>query len=252
VIPELPNEVSSAPDQNLVDDNSTVPLQDSAAQLGETTCTQLVPGKKYQVRQAPSGGYGIYEGRSTALVQWYAEEDDARDAIDQLKECELVTDAGICPVCSKPYLRLDEQWHAHVYVHKEHKEPGKRKPHLDSFCRTGAGDENCPTCGEKYANSWWVPSEHCHHYSHNDTTVDGDTMLVGDVCKGPVKGKVKKAPAPAKVTAWHSRVIKVREQAKAKRKAKYAKPDVDADDGEQDINNLPLHDLTEKDLEDMK
>ena len=28
--------------------------------------------------------------------------------------------------------------------------------------------------------------------------------------------------------------------------------DVDADDGEQDINNLPLHDLTEKDLEDMK
>lgn len=49
---------------------------------GERTRTQLVPGKKYQVRPAPSGGYGIYESRSTVLLQWYEEEDEARDAID--------------------------------------------------------------------------------------------------------------------------------------------------------------------------
>jgi hypothetical protein len=193
----LPNKDSTVQAETLVEDNSSVPLQDAAAQHGETACAQLVPGKKYQVRQAPSGGYGIYEGRSTALVQWYAEEDDARDAIDQLKECELVTDAGICPVCSKPYLRLDEQWHAHVYVHKEHKETGKRKPVLDSYCRTGAGNDNCPACGEKYVNAWWVPSKHRHIYYHNDTTVDGDSMLDGNGCKGPYKGKVKKAPASA-------------------------------------------------------
>lgn len=82
--PPLPNEDSTVPAENLVEDNSPVPLQGSAAQHGETTCTQLVQGKKYQVRPAPSGGYGIYEARSTVLMQWYAEEDDARDAIDQV------------------------------------------------------------------------------------------------------------------------------------------------------------------------
>jgi hypothetical protein len=44
----------------------------------------MVPGKKYQVRPAPSGGYGIYEPRSTVLLQLFAEEDGARDAIDQV------------------------------------------------------------------------------------------------------------------------------------------------------------------------
>jgi hypothetical protein len=84
--PPLPNEESTLPAENLVEDNSPLPLQGSAAQHGETTWTQLVPGKKYQVRPAPSGGYGIYEARSTVLLQLFAEEDDARDAIDQLKE----------------------------------------------------------------------------------------------------------------------------------------------------------------------
>jgi len=51
---------------------------------GEATWTQLVPGKKYQVRPAPSGGYGIYEPRSTVILQWYVGEDDARDAIDHV------------------------------------------------------------------------------------------------------------------------------------------------------------------------
>ncbi len=51
---------------------------------GEATWTQLVPGKKYQVRPAPSGGYGIYEPRSTLLLQLFAEEDAARDAIDHV------------------------------------------------------------------------------------------------------------------------------------------------------------------------
>jgi hypothetical protein len=90
VIPEQPNEVGSAPAENLVEDNSPGPLQGSAAQHGETTCTQLVPGKKYQVRPAPSGGYGIYEARSTALMQWHEEEDDARDAIDHVSASVLV------------------------------------------------------------------------------------------------------------------------------------------------------------------
>jgi hypothetical protein len=88
--PPLPNEHSTLPAENLVEDNSSVVLQGSAAQHGETTCTQLVPGKKYQVRPAPSGGFGIYEGRSPVLMQLFAEEDDARDAIDQLKESALV------------------------------------------------------------------------------------------------------------------------------------------------------------------
>ena len=51
---------------------------------GEATWTQLVPGKKYQVRPAPSGGYGIYEPCSTLLLQLFAEEDAARDAIDHV------------------------------------------------------------------------------------------------------------------------------------------------------------------------
>lgn len=82
--PPLPNEDNTVPAENLVEDNSPVPLQGSAAQHGETTCTQLVHGKKYQVRPAPSGGYGIYEGRSPVLIKWYAVEDDARDAIDSV------------------------------------------------------------------------------------------------------------------------------------------------------------------------
>ena len=51
----------------------------------EATQTQLVPGKRYQVRPAPSGGYGIYEARSTVLLQSYEEEDEAWDAIDPVK-----------------------------------------------------------------------------------------------------------------------------------------------------------------------
>ena len=79
---------NAAPAQNLVDDNSTAPLAHSAAQTLRPPATmmwaELVREKKYQVRPAPSGGYGVYEPRSTVLLQWYEEEDDARDAIDSV------------------------------------------------------------------------------------------------------------------------------------------------------------------------
>jgi hypothetical protein len=88
-----PAEVSTVLIQNLVDDNSTARQTDSEARTlrppANMVWTQLVPGKKYQVRQAPSGGYGIYEARSTVLMQWYAEEDDARDAIDQVRALQV-------------------------------------------------------------------------------------------------------------------------------------------------------------------
>lgn len=48
--PVPPNAVSPSPAENLVEFNSPVPLHGSAAQHGETTCTQLVPGNKYPVR----------------------------------------------------------------------------------------------------------------------------------------------------------------------------------------------------------
>jgi len=56
----------------------------ASSTYSEATWTQLVPGKKYQVRPAPSGGYGIYEPRSTVLLQLFTEEDDARDAIGRV------------------------------------------------------------------------------------------------------------------------------------------------------------------------
>jgi hypothetical protein len=81
-----PAEVSTVLIQNLVDDNSTARQTDSAARTlrppANMVWTQLVPGKKYQTRPAPSGGHGVYEPRSTVILQWYVEEDDARDAID--------------------------------------------------------------------------------------------------------------------------------------------------------------------------
>lgn len=147
---------------------------------------QLTTGKRTKSRKAEVK----VQGTATSLAQ-------AKAAVDA---DERVIDAGMCPVCSKPYLRLDEQWHAHVYVHKEHKEPGKRKPHLDDFCRTGAGDDNCPTCGEKYVNSWWDAAEHRHYFGHTDTTVGGDSSMYGDDCKGPVKGgRAKKADEPVTI-----------------------------------------------------
>jgi hypothetical protein len=75
-------------EEELVDENST----DARADSTESTLhppanmerTQLVPGKKYETRPAPLGGYGIYEPRSAVILQWYAEEDEARDAIDHV------------------------------------------------------------------------------------------------------------------------------------------------------------------------
>jgi hypothetical protein len=74
--------------RDLVDEDSTNTLADSTEYAlrppANMVWTQLVPGKKYQVRPAPSGGYGIYEPRSTVILQWYEEEDNARDAIDHV------------------------------------------------------------------------------------------------------------------------------------------------------------------------
>jgi len=80
--------LSKAPAESLSEDNlpaqSEGPVTLGFLPHGEATWTQLVPGKKYQVRPAPSGGYGIYEPRSTVILQWYVGEDDARDAIDHV------------------------------------------------------------------------------------------------------------------------------------------------------------------------
>jgi len=92
--PVLSNAISPSPAESLAEDTLPVrsagPVARGFLPHWEATCTQLVPGKKYQVRPAPSGGYGIYEPHSTILLKWYAEEDDARDAIDQLQESALV------------------------------------------------------------------------------------------------------------------------------------------------------------------
>jgi hypothetical protein len=92
--PVLSNVVSPSPAESLAEDNlpahSAGPVTLGFLPHGEATRTQLVPDKKYQVRPAPSGGFGIYEGRSNVPLQLFTEEDDARDAIDQLKESALV------------------------------------------------------------------------------------------------------------------------------------------------------------------
>ena len=86
--PVLSNAVSSSPAESLAEDDlpahSAGPVTLGLLPHGEAIWTQLVPGKKYQVRPAPSGGFGIYEGRSLVLMQLFAEEDDARDAIDSV------------------------------------------------------------------------------------------------------------------------------------------------------------------------
>jgi hypothetical protein len=87
--PVLSNAVSPSPAESLAEDNLPAhlagPVMLGFLPHGEATWTQLLPGKKYQVRPAPSGGYGIYEARSTVLMHWYAEEDDdARGAIDSV------------------------------------------------------------------------------------------------------------------------------------------------------------------------
>jgi predicted small secreted protein len=86
--PVLSNAVSPSPVESLAEDNLPAYLAGAVTlgflPHGEATWTQLLPGKKYQVRPTPSGGYGIYEARSTVLMQWYAEEDDARGAIDSV------------------------------------------------------------------------------------------------------------------------------------------------------------------------
>jgi len=82
------NAISPSPDESLAKNNlpadSAGPVTPGFLPHGEAMRTQLVPGKKYQVRPAPSGGYGIYEAHSTVLIQSYAEEDDARSAIDSV------------------------------------------------------------------------------------------------------------------------------------------------------------------------
>jgi hypothetical protein len=87
--PALSNAVSHSPAESLTEDNLPAHSAGSVMQgflpRREATQTQLVPGKRYQVRPAPSGGYGIYEARSTVLLQSYEEEDEAWDAIDPVK-----------------------------------------------------------------------------------------------------------------------------------------------------------------------
>jgi hypothetical protein len=89
-----PAEVNLLPVENLVEEESRNARTDSTESTlrppANMVWTQLVPGKKYQVRPAPSGGYGIYEPRSTVLLQLFAEEDDARDAIDHVSASVLV------------------------------------------------------------------------------------------------------------------------------------------------------------------
>ncbi len=72
--------------EELADEDSTDVLADSTENTlrppANMVWTQLVPGKKYETRHAPLGGHGIYEPRSTVILQWFAKEDDARDAID--------------------------------------------------------------------------------------------------------------------------------------------------------------------------
>jgi hypothetical protein len=82
-----PDEVNLSLVQDLVDEDS----RDARADSMENTLrppanmvwTRLVPGKKYETRPAPFGGHGIYEPRSPVILQWYVEDDDARDAIDR-------------------------------------------------------------------------------------------------------------------------------------------------------------------------
>jgi hypothetical protein len=81
-----PAEVNAVLVQNLVDEDSknarADSMEDTLRPPANMVWTQLVPGKKYETRPAPLGGHGVYEPRSTVILQWYADEDDARDAID--------------------------------------------------------------------------------------------------------------------------------------------------------------------------
>jgi hypothetical protein len=83
-----PAEVNLLPVQDLVDEDSGNAWADSTENAlrppANMVWTQLVPGKKYETRPAPLGGHGIYELRSTVVLQWFVEEDDARDAIDPI------------------------------------------------------------------------------------------------------------------------------------------------------------------------
>ena len=65
------NAISPLPAESLTEDNlpahSAGRVTPGFPPHGEAMRVELVPGKKYQVRQAPSGGYGIYEVRSRSL-----------------------------------------------------------------------------------------------------------------------------------------------------------------------------------------
>jgi hypothetical protein len=80
-----PAEANLLPVQELVDEDSRNAHANSTGntlrQPANMVWTRLVHGKKYEPRPAPLGGHGIYEPRSTVILQWYVEEDDARNAI---------------------------------------------------------------------------------------------------------------------------------------------------------------------------
>jgi hypothetical protein len=92
--PVLSDVVSPSSAESLAEDNlpahSAGPVTLGFLPYGEAIPKQLVHGRKYKVRPAPSGGYGIYEGRSPVLVQWFAEEDDAWNVIDRVSASVLV------------------------------------------------------------------------------------------------------------------------------------------------------------------
>jgi hypothetical protein len=68
----------------------TIPVACGSADSKECTSrppsdaerSDLKVGKRYQVRPAPQGGYGVYEPGSPVLLRWYETEEEARDSID--------------------------------------------------------------------------------------------------------------------------------------------------------------------------
>lgn len=60
----------------------TPAFSNPAAQASSFVQLPLKPGKKYKVRPAPSGGYGVYEGGSPVILQRHPTSEAAWDAID--------------------------------------------------------------------------------------------------------------------------------------------------------------------------
>ena len=71
--PAKPGESSS-----VADTPAKVAEQDAAVRL---TWMPLIEAKRYEARQVPTGGFGIYEKGSNALFQWYETEEKAEDMI---------------------------------------------------------------------------------------------------------------------------------------------------------------------------